>query len=178
MASKRNGIRNLEAFPLDNKMTKPQRVAALLDWWAGKYNYDFLGYNEITKAVNGYKHMPRMENQEVTDMRSIVGRAAKILQEKYKRGLVRHWALGARATAEDMDTIRNNVAAAARRHERSGVALVKLVDIVNVKNIPDTPENRPHRQWVQRDIMGIVKQLSEPNYMARLLPPKKKEEEV
>jgi hypothetical protein len=179
MASKRsNGIRNLAAFPLDTGLSKPQRVASLLDWWAEKQRYDFLGYNEITKAVNGYKHMPRMDTEEVAVMRGLVGRAGKILQKKYKRALVRHRALGARATFDSVDAIRHKAVERTKKIERDIVALSDLDEIIDLKSITDTPENRPLKQWYQRDVKGILKQVASPEFRARMLPPAQKDDEA
>jgi len=167
-----NGSRNLEAFPLDTALSKPQRVAAFLDWWAEHHPYDFAGYHEITKAIEGYKKLPRMDTDEVETMRGIVGRAAKLLHDKYRRELVRQRGLGARATVDSLDAVRNKAVDRARKVERDIVALHRLDEIIDVKSIPDTPENRPLKQWYQRDVKGILKQVATPEFLQRMLPPK------
>jgi hypothetical protein len=172
MATKRtNGHRNLEAFPLDTGLSKPQRAAAFLDWWAQKHPYDFAAYNEILKAIEGYTKLPRMDTEEVEQVRGIVGRAASILHEKFRRGLVRQRGLGARATVDSADAIRHKAVDKSRKIERDILALAKLDEIIDLKSIPDTPENRPLKQWYQRDVKGILKQIASPEYLAKMLPP-------
>lgn len=168
----RQGARNFGAFPLDMEMSMPQRVAAFLDWWAEHQPYDFAGYHEITKAVNGYKHLPRLETQEVISMQSVVGRASKILHEKYKRALVRRRGLGARGTVDSADAIRHKAVDRARKVERDIVALATLDEIIDLKSVPDTPENRAMKDWYRRDVKGILKQVAAPEFTQRLLPPK------
>lgn len=174
MATRKTGKdnRNIDAFPLDTGLKKPQRIAAFLDWWANHHPYDFVAYNEITKAVEGYKKLPRMDTDEVEHMRELVGRSGKVLQEKYKRVLVRQRGIGARATVDSMDAIRNRAVDRARNVERGIVALAKLDDIIDVKSIPDTAENKPLKQWYQRDVKGILKQVASPEFLAKMLPPK------
>lgn len=171
-----NGIRNLEAFPLDTGMSMPRRVAAFLDWWAEVHPYDFVGYHEITKAVMGYKKLPRLDTKEVESMKSVVGRAGGLLHEGYKRALVRKRGLGARASVDSADTIRHKAIERSRKVERGIVALAKLDEIIDLKSIPDTAENRPLKQWYQRDVRGIIKQLSTPEFLTKMLPPAQKDE--
>ena len=79
MATKRtNGHRNIEAFPLDTGLSKPQRAAAFLDWWATKHPYDFAAYNEILKAIEGYNKLPRMDTEEVEAVRAADAYVARI----------------------------------------------------------------------------------------------------
>jgi len=170
-----NGHRNIDAFPLDTGLTKPQRAAAFLDWWATKHPFDFAAYNEILKAIEGYARLPRMDTEEVEGVRSIVGRAADILHEKYRRGLVRQRGLGARATVDSLDAIRHKAVDKARKIERDIVGLSKIDEIVDLKSIPDTAENRPLKNWYQRDVKGILKQIASPEYRAKMLPPSEKD---
>ena len=177
MVSRRtNGNRDISGFPLDTGLTKPQRVAAFLDWWAIKHPFDFAAYNEILKAIEGYNKLPRMDTEEVSAVRGITGRAAKVLHEKYKRSIVRRAGLGARATVDSADTIRHKAVDRSRKIERDIVALAKLDEIIDLKSIPDTPENRPLKQWYQRDVKGILKQIASPEYLAKMLPPAAKED--
>lgn len=177
MASKkRNGVRNLDAFKCDMELRMPHRVASLLDFWATAHPYDPLGYNEITKAVNGYRHMPRTDTEEVASMREIVGRASKILQSQYRRALVRHPSLGARATVDSMDTLRHAAVKRVKTVERAIGALNTVDEIIDLKSIPDTAENRSLKHWYQRDARGIIKQLASPEFLAKMLPPAPPEE--
>lgn len=166
-----NGTRNIEDFQLDTAISKPQRIAAFLDWWATEHPFDFAGYHEITKAIEGYKRLPRMDTDEVATTRGLVGRSSKILQEKYKRALVCQRGLGARATVDAADTIRHKAIDRTKKVERDIVALSKLDEIIDLKTIPDTEANRPLKQWYQRDVRGILKQVASPEFLARMLPP-------
>mgnify|MGYP000323885556 CR=1 FL=1 len=59
--------------------------------------------------------------------------------------------------------------------QRDIVALAKIDEIIDLKSIPDTPENRPLKQWYQRDVKGILKQIASPEYLAKMLPPAEKD---
>lgn len=174
---KKRDDRDVGAFPLDNALTMPHRIAAFLDWWAKRHPYDFAAYNEILKAVMGYQRLPRLDTEEVEQIRGTVGRAEPILHEKYQRALVRSRGVGARATVDDIDVIRNKQVGRARRVERAIVALAHTGELIDVKRIPDNPANRDLKQWYSRDLNGILKQVSAPEYLAKMLPKKKDEEE-
>jgi hypothetical protein len=111
-------------------------------------------------------------------MKGVVGRAGSILHENYKRALVRKRGLGARASVDSADTIRHKAIDRTKKVERDIVALSKLDEIIDLKSIPDTPENRPLKQWYQRDVRGILKQVSSPEFLAKMLPPAQKDDEA
>jgi hypothetical protein len=163
-------------FPLDNGLTMPNRIASFLDWWATRHPYDFAAYNEICKAVQGYERLPRLDTEEVEQIRGTVGRAEPILHQKYQRALVRNRGLGARATVDDVDVIRNKQGARAKRVERSIVALAHTDELIDTRRIPDSPQNRELKQWYARDVKSILKQVSGPEFLAKMLPPKSKKD--
>lgn len=174
---RKNGARNLEDFPLDTEMSKPHRIAAFLDWWAKKAPYDFAMYNEVLKAIEGYKRLPRLDTEEVDSLRGRIGSAERIVHEKYRRAVVRHRGLGVRATVDDVDVVRHKSVDRTRKVERAIVALARQDEIVDVNKIPNTPENRALKQWYNRDVKGILKQIAAPEFLAKMLPPGSKEKD-
>lgn len=180
MASKKrtkSGIRNVADFPLDTGMSKPYRIAAFLEWWAVRHPHDFAAYNEVLKAIEGYRHMPRIDSEEVAALRTRIHSVERIMNEKYKRSLVRHRGLGVRATVDDVDMIRNKQVDRVKKVERSITAVVRLDGLIDTSKIPNTPENKPLKEWYSRDVKGIIKQIGDPRYLEKMLPPATKSDE-
>lgn len=171
MAKRNTGSRSFEGFRVDAELTKPARIAAFLAWWAQQRPYDFAAYNEILKAIMGYAKLPRMDTKDVEAVRDCTGRSEKILHEQFKRALIRHRGLGARASVDDADVIRHKQVDRARQVERSVMRFVRQGEIVDVRRVPDSPENRVLKQWYQRDASNIIKMVSAPEFLAKLLPP-------
>jgi hypothetical protein len=166
-----NGTRNLADFPIDLGLSKPQRIAAFLDWWATKHPFDFAAYNEILKAIEGYKRMPRMDTEEVAHLQGRIGSAEKLLQNQYKRALIRQRGLGARASVDSADALDHKQVGRVRTMERAIAAVQRGDELINLKEIPDSPTKR----WYSRDVKVILKQFEAPDALARLLPPAMKE---
>lgn len=174
----KTGTRDVGSFPLDTALSKPARIAAFLDWWAQRHPYNFAAYNEILKAVEGYSRLPRMDTEEVEAIRACTGRAEKLLHGKYKRALIRHRGLGARASVDDADVIRHKQSDRAKKVERSIVALARQDEIIDTRRVPDTAENRALKQWYQRDVKSILRQVASPEFLAKMLPPGTKKPEA
>lgn len=169
--------RNIEAFPLDAKLSKTARIAAFLDFWAAEHPYDFVQYNEVLKAIEGYGYLPRLENKDCDGVRNRCHGAGRILRVKFKRELVRHQGLGVRATVDSMDVIRHVQTKRSAKIENAIKAAAETDANVDIRSIPDTPENAPLKTWYKRDMKSLLKQLSSPEVMARMLPPPPPESE-
>ena len=163
--------RNIEAFRLDTKLSKTARIAAFLDFWATEHPLDYAQYNEVLKAIEGYGYTPRLDNEECDKVRSKCHGAGRILRSKYKRELVRHQGLGVRATVDSMDVIRHVQTKRVSKIENAVKAAADTDANVDLKSIPDSPENKPLKDWYKRDMKSLLKQLSSPDVMARMLPP-------
>lgn len=170
MARRSSGDRNIEAFPLDTSQTKPARIAAFLTWWAKQHPHDFAAYNEILKAIEGYKKLPRMDTKDVEAVRECTGRAEKILHRDYKRVLIRHRGLGARASVDDLDIIRNKQVQKAKRMHSAAKSFIDTDALVDVRTIADTAANRPWTNWYRRDAGAIVKMVNSEDFLGKLLP--------
>jgi hypothetical protein len=153
------------------KLSKTARIAAFLDFWAQEHPYDFAQYNEVLKAIEGFGYMPRLENKECDGVRSRCYGAGRILRRMHQRELIRHPGLGVRATVDAMDKIRHVQTKKIARVEGTIKEVVDVDEHIDLKTIPDTPENRPLKQWYQRDMRAILRQLASPEVLARMLPP-------
>lgn len=166
--------KDLAAFPLEVKMSMPQRVAHLLDWWAARHPHDFLQYNEITKGVNGTSAMPRMDTKQVEQTRGIVSRSGKTLFKLYQRAIIRKRDLGARASVDAEDVIRHRSVKKSAEIKQSIIALAQLDELVDLNTVPNTSDVKA---WYKKDVRaGFLKQLSAPENLARMLPPPPDEE--
>lgn len=161
----------LTEFKFDPKMRRPARIAAFLAWYAEHQPYVWAGYNEVLQATSGLGYKPRLSNDEVRVIKGAMTRAAQILQSEHGRALVTNRGLGVRATVDSVDTVKNVATKRAKRAERAIVSLSQVDEIVDVNSIPNTPENRALKQWYQRDVRGILKQVSDPQFLQRMLPP-------
>ncbi len=176
MARRSSGDRNIDAFPLDTSLTKPARIAAFLAWWAKQHPYDFAAYNEILKAIEGFKKLPRMDTKDVESVRECTGRAEKILRRDYQRELIRHRGLGARASVDSLDVIQNKQVTKARRMHSAAKSFIDTDNLIDVRSIPDTAAARPWKHWYQRDAGAILKMVNSEEFLGKLLPAAAKDE--
>ena len=169
---KKNGSRDKDIlkFPLDTAMKKSYRVAAFLDWWANQYPRDFAQVNEITRAINAYPHLPRLNNEEVVSVNGQMSRVDDILHKKYKRSLIRHRALGVRASVDSLDDIEHTQMKKAKRIQRAVASFQKTDEHIDVSSIPNKPENKASKDWYTKDIGHVLKLFSAPEFMGKLLP--------
>lgn len=156
---------------------KAARIAHFLDWWAKAMPYDYAAYNEVTKAVEGYKHLPRLDSKDVEQTRSTMARARVILRKHYNRDLHPSRGIGVRATVDDFDMVKNVATNRAIRVERSIRNLAETDAMIDTSKIPDNAATAPLKTWYKRSVKGILKQLASPDFASKLLPPAPGEEE-
>jgi len=168
----------LRGYPLSelkddegNLPGKALRIAHFLDWWARTMPYDFAGYNEVTKAIEGYKHLPRLDSKDVERTRDTMARARVILRKKFNRDIHPSRGLGVRATVDDFDMVKNVATSRAIRVERSIRNLAETDAMIDTRKIADTAETSPLKNWYNRSVRGILKQVASPEFAAKLLPP-------
>ncbi len=172
MASrKQKNTFSISDFHVDPEMRRPARIAAFLHWYAQHQPYVWAGYNEVLQATNGLGYKPRLSNDEVRVIKGAMHRAGQILMETYGRAVISNRGLGIRATVDAADTVRHVATKRAKRAERAIVSLAQVDEIVDVSAIPNTPENKALKQWYQRDVRGILKQVSDAEFLTKMLPP-------
>lgn len=152
-----------------------RRIAYFLDWWARQAPYDFVGYNEILKAVEKRASMPRLDTKDVDQLRGRMYGAKKVLRSEYHRDVVHLRGTGVRATVDHKDQLINTAPKDTVAVERSIKRLAATDAMIDMKKVPDDEETRPYKQWYTRSVRGILKQISAPEFTDRLLPPKSSE---
>lgn len=172
---KSTGLKDCSGFKLDMSLSKTQRIAAFLDWAAVHQPMKYMPFNVILKVIEGYKHLPQLNNKEVEFVRSAMSRVRGILLKKYKRGTDSQRGLGIRATVDDADMLRYDVAVKGKRVNDANRKFVELVNNVNAANIPNTPEMKPYRGYLAH-AKKVVLAIQEPNFIKGLLPPPPEDE--
>ena len=169
---KRNGKpekRDVSKFPLNIEMSKPQRAAHFLDWWSREHPYDFVGYHELLKAIEGYRHTPKINSEEVQSLRHRSASAERVLLKKYNKVAVRTRGLGIRATVDDEDMLRNKQVGRVmkiRLSIQNAKELDKRIDLSKI-------QQGSLKDWYTRGgVRGILNQVGSEEQLAKLLPPK------
>jgi hypothetical protein len=152
------------------------RIAFFLHWWAQKMPYDFIGYNEILKAVEKRSSLPRLDTKDVWALRDRLYGAKTVLRRDYKRDTVHLRGMGVRATVDDKDVLLNVAPRQTKVVERSIKRMADVDSMIDLKKVPDSPETRPFKNWYNRSVRGILKQIAAPEFTERLLPPKPDDE--
>lgn len=169
--------KDISTYEFEKEMSQTKRIAHFLDWAAVNMPKEFLQYNVVLKAINGYKHLPRLETKEVEFVRTAISRVRKVLLADYKRGTVTMPGVGVRATVDDADMVVHDVAKKGQRVTSAMNAFTASVNVVNVANIPKTAEMAPYQKYI-RQAKEVVGLFGSQEFLQKLLPPKteKKEE--
>lgn len=165
----KDGTRDVSLFPLDTGLKKPQRIAAFLDWWAQRHPYDFSAYNELLKAIEGYKHLPRITSDEVDSIRSRVRSAERILLSKFGRVAIRNRGLGIRASVDDEDMLRNKQVDRVVKIRQS---IEKAIDLDKRIDLAKVPNGALKNWYIRGGVRGILSQVGSQEQLQKLLPPK------
>jgi hypothetical protein len=155
--------------PLELSMS--HRVAHFLDWAAQNTPGEFQAFNVVAKMVNGFKHMPRFDSEDVDRIKRTVTPARKILHTKYLRGLVSLPSVGIRATFDDLDRAKYDLTKKAKTLDRAAENFEQTLASINPANIPSTGEAGLYKQWVQHNAADVLKRLRAPGFKQNLLPP-------
>lgn len=161
----------VDDFKVDTTLLLPQRVASFLHWGAEKLPRQFFRLNIITKAVMGYARTPRDGSDEVLRMRRTVSASTKFLVADYERSLINDRVLGYRASVDSADTLVHALPGRVSRYRAAATAVQTTVGIIDAKSIPNTAALQPWKQWLDRDVGAVMKQLNDPSYFTKLLPP-------
>lgn len=151
---------------LGKRDSRAQRAAYYLDWCAAHFPHEYQPFNTIVQQINGRTSTPRMENDEVKNLRGAMHGVRLLLQSQYKRDLDIA-AGGARATVDDDDTasvVMPKKMKRLRSAKNAVLATNNLIDIAEIKS----PELRA---YMKRSVSDIVKLVGSEEFDRKLLLP-------
>lgn len=159
-------------YKCDEKMTTAQRIAHLLNWAADHGPGVLIPYNIILKYIMGFEHTPRMGNEEVETLRRKLSSVRPHLQKTYSRDLKNVTGVGARATTDSLDLVKQSMPANVRRVNSSHAALKRNAELVDVAKLPASGPDKSWRDWYIKTVPPALKALQSDERIAKLLPPK------
>jgi hypothetical protein len=158
----------IRAYKHDERMPQVHRIAHFLNWCAIHLPNQTPPYNISCKAINGYAHTPRVNNEEVVSTRRRTSMARKVLQQKYNRDLKTVPGVGARATVDSVDIVKATLPG---RVSRINSAVKGLQDSAALVDVNKLPPKSPERVWFENNITPGIKALTTDERIQRLLPP-------
>lgn len=169
------GYRSLDVseYDPDVSMALTARAAHCLDWAALAFPKQYVPYTHLLKAIMGYRRTPVEDNQEVLMLRRNMTRVREILLKKYGRVLDSQPGLGVRATVDDADTLTVALPKKMARFRAAKVGLATTVNLIDPAKVPNTPEYAPWKAWLNRSVKEVMRQISDPTFESKLLPPAK-----
>jgi hypothetical protein len=164
-------------YPLDNKMTMPQRMAHCLNWCADDYPYEIVSWRILYQAVMGMAVLPSSRNADVENLKSRSQAVKKLLNERYGRGLVIVPGVGVRASVDDFDRGQNCVVRATKRAASAVAGAKREIEAVDIRKIPDSPETKKYKDWHRQNATPMLASANELLKRALLLTAKKTDED-
>jgi len=158
----------------NNKLSMVQRIADFLDWGAKNRPLTFFAYPSVTKAVMGFDRHPRSTSTEVEMVKRAMTRVRPHMLTHYKRGVVSVPSVGVRATTTDLDFTQNCVAKTSNKLNTIGKRLQQQVEIVDLGSFPTSEEGKKWGRFI-RDTRSVVREIMDPEFERKLLPPKAEE---
>lgn len=172
--------KNGALYVIDQGMSRVQRAAHYLDWFAHGHPGEWVAWNELCRAIQGYQRKLLLKSDEVEHLRKNSSSIKKVLFEKYAREVISLPGVGVRASIDDSDVLKHVVPKRASRLTSARNSFVTTVEALDPRNIPNTPEMLPHKVWLNHAIKDVMKQIGSPEFALKLLPPatETKEEDV
>lgn len=155
----------------DPKLPKSHRIAHYLNWAADNIPYVFTQFNELLKRVEGRGRMPRLDSEDVNLLRRNVGSCKNILLQLYEREFISQPGVGVRASVDDTDRLKTVLPKRMNRFNAARKAAIQTASSIDLNNIPDTPLLKPYKDWMKRSVRDVIKDLSDPTFEKKLLPP-------
>lgn len=169
MRHRKSQILDFATYEFDEKQSLPERAAHALHWAMINYPRQVVPYNILLRAIMGYAHTPRINNDEVERLRGKMSSIKNTLRNSYDTGFYSVRGLGVRATVDSEDQLKTAVVHASKRVTSAYKSLQNAASLVDIKQVPNTPDNRGIIKWYNS---GLKQQLSAiPNYIAMLKPP-------
>lgn len=160
---------DVSEFTVDQSLSLTHKIVEFLNWAALHRPHQILAYNLIWKAVTGEKRMHDLASKEADFVRSATSRARKILLQKYQRGMHSEKGLGIRATVDDADMVKTDLAVKGRRVQAAVGAFTASANVVNLKNIPNTPEMQRYMTFAKA-AKRIAVTFQTPDFIKALTP--------
>jgi len=168
---KHAGALDISGYTPDIEMSMTSRGAHYLDWAANKYPGVYSPYNIMLQAIQGYRRLPQLKNQEVDRLRNAIGRIREVLRRQYGRELVPQTGVGIRATVDDADKLKNVLPGKVRRLKGAVKAVNDTAQAIDLSTVPNSPEMLPYKAWAGRELKDVIKQISSKEFELKLLPP-------
>jgi len=158
------------------------RVAEFLNMCAETYPHCTITYEEITQAIFTLGKIPDARAKHVKSVRGQMSSAGKLLLEKYNRTLITCTGVGARASVDNTDKVKESMTKAAENHRRTAEKLVRIADSIDpdqldveLKELGGDPQVKRDllevAAWHKDLLMKYVRSLKKPQATAALLPP-------
>lgn len=169
--AKRNA-KQVDGYVKDDAMSRTKRVAHFLDWAAVNKPGEFMPYNVIVKAIMGYTYMPRLDGDEVRQIKNATsGGVRSSLIGEYNRELVTLPGVGIRATTSDADRLEYVAPRKAQRLATARRNFMLTANAINLRNVPNTPAYAALKSWMQREVGDVLKLIGSAEFERKLLPP-------
>lgn len=170
------GIRleNYDQKEVAGKTTSHQ-LAHFLDWCARKHEGISIALPVCAKVVFRRDRLPARNSDDVKAIRSAMQRTRAILVKIYARELDSDPAFGIRATSSASDILTTTVPKREKRMRTAQARLAETVDLIDVKELPDTIEMKPWKAHL-RGLHGLLRDMADPSFSSKLLPPAPEED--
>jgi hypothetical protein len=158
------------------------RVAEFLNKCANDYPHSVITYEEITQAIFELGRVPDSRAKHVKSVRGQMSSAGKLLMEKYGRSLITCRGVGARASVDNADVLRESVTKDAERHRQTAEKLQKTASLIDpkvlekeLKELKGDPALKEElltlSTWFTESMGKYLKTLKRPQNEQALLPP-------
>lgn len=156
------------------------KVCEFLLWAREKYPKYFILHEEITQAIFSLGRMPTKSSKHVRSVANAMGRARKVMKDKFQQDIIVQRGVGARATVDDLDVMTTSVMRDVEKHERTARNLKETVGLIDSKQLDKLIAEAPaeirddlaiSKQYFQEYLMKYMKLLEKPTNVKALLPP-------
>ena len=146
-----------------------RQIAHFLAWATKHLPGEYFSYQEITRAICGYKVGSRVGADLVKVVDNAMSRAKDVLEEKYKLGYFNKRNVGARATIGSDDITEYTLRPKVSRLASARKAVIKTAAIVPPNGFTDAANQRFFKTVKSS---GLLSSSADAEVLA-LLPPKK-----
>ncbi len=163
----------LSSFSPDTSLAVNKRVVQLLEWAAKHAPERYLPLHLCVKAVMGYTHTPRLNNEEVDRLRKSLTSVRRMLEAEHNRELLHQTGIGIRATISSYDVLKNKMPQRARRLANAHAAALKTAERIDPKTLPATAEAAGWKKWLTKTVQPSLAAINAEATTQLSLPPGK-----
>ena len=153
------------------EMSLTKRAAHCLDFTATNYPKQYIPWNWVYQAIQGFARTPRHDSEAVINLRMRGSAIRQACISLYKRTTDTHPGLGVRALVDDEDVVRYAMVKSTKRFISAKNALVQTASLVDVKKLPNTPEFQEFKNWHTKGILPILREVGSAAFDKRLSAP-------